>query len=108
MVHVHSLKSFLGVLLVCCLPLIAIIIFLPPHSAGEQPHPLSTTDMSLREIARKKLHHGDKHFINPLNSKHNRDFSEVLRWKLFSRNKFKQFYKDEEILPVRIDWPLGF
>jgi len=103
-VHIHSLKSFLGVLLVCYLPLIGIVILLPSHSAGEQRPPMISPDMSLKEIARNKLHHGDKRFINPLNSRHYKDFSEVIRWKFFSKNEFKQFYKDEEVLPVRIDW----
>ena len=88
----------------CCVLLIGIMIFIPVQTAGEQSLSGVSSDMSLREIAQNKLHHGSKRFINPLNSKHYRDFSEVLRWKLFSRNEFKQFYRDEQVLPVRIDW----
>ena len=98
------MKNLLGVLCACCVSLFGILTCIPLLTAGEQPRTGVSHNMSLREIAQNKLHHDGERFTNPFNSKHYRDFSEVLRWKLFSKNQFKQFYKDEEVLPVRIDW----
>ncbi len=94
----------MGVLCACLVLLSGIMICIPLHSAGEQTRPGVSSDMSLREIARNKLHHDGTRFTNPLNAKHYRNFSELLRWKLLSTNEFKQFYTNEEVLPVRIDW----
>jgi L-ascorbate metabolism protein UlaG (beta-lactamase superfamily) len=62
--------------------------------------------MSLWEMAAKKTHHGQGRFINPFTSfeMSRRDFFEVLRWKLFSNNPFKQDYQNEKVVPVSIDW----
>lgn len=60
--------------------------------------------LSLRETAQQKLHHGRARFVNPWAIPGGRGFSDVLVWKLFSRNHFKQFYKDQPSDPVKIDW----
>jgi N-acyl-phosphatidylethanolamine-hydrolysing phospholipase D len=77
---------------------------LPVQSAEDQSPDEIHSDMTLREIAENKLHHGKERFINPFNSKHYGNFWEVLKWKLFAKNEFTQFYPDEKVLPVRIDW----
>ncbi len=66
---------------------------------------LDVSKMSLWDIARSKVHHGDGHFINPFNpSFKKRSFWDMIKWRFLSRNSFEPFYKDEKIEPVRIDW----
>jgi len=61
-------------------------------------------DYSLRELAEKKLHHDSDRFINPLSDKKHGSMLRVLHWKLFSENKFKSYYDQEQVVPVSIDW----
>jgi N-acyl-phosphatidylethanolamine-hydrolysing phospholipase D len=60
--------------------------------------------LSLREIARKKLHHGNGHFINPFGEEGHKNLWEILQWKLFSENRFTEDYARERVVPVSIDW----
>jgi len=60
--------------------------------------------LTLREIARRKLHHGKGVFLNPFSSAEHGNMWRVLRWKLFGNNPFKSFYKDEPTVPVKITW----
>lgn len=60
--------------------------------------------MTLREIARKKLHHRNGSFINPWGPRESGRFREVLKWKLFSRNEFRHLYQYEQVRPVAMDW----
>ncbi len=62
------------------------------------------TDYALRELAQKKLHHGNDRFINPFSTKKHGSILRVLYWKLFSENKFKSYYEEEALVPVSIDW----
>lgn len=59
---------------------------------------------SLREIARAKEHHNSGGFVNPIGLGRDGRFWEVMKWKLFSENKFKKFFADEQVIPVTIDW----
>jgi len=59
---------------------------------------------SLREIARAKEHHNSGGFVNPIGLGRDGRFWEVMKWKLFSDNKFKKFFADEQVTPVTIDW----
>ncbi len=61
-------------------------------------------ECTLRELAQRKLHHGRSRFINPWHIPGSRSLFDVITWKLFSRNHFKQFYKDEPLSPVTINW----
>ncbi|MEW5725428.1 MAG: MBL fold metallo-hydrolase [Thermodesulfobacteriota bacterium] len=63
-----------------------------------------TRGLSLREIARDKLHHAPGGFANPFTQDDSGNFGQVMRWKLFSPNRFKTFYREEEVRPVRVDW----
>ena len=58
----------------------------------------------LREIARRKEHHGPGGFVNPLSLQRHGRFREILKWKFFSTNRFRRFYADERVIPVSIDW----
>jgi N-acyl-phosphatidylethanolamine-hydrolysing phospholipase D len=60
--------------------------------------------MSLREIVLKKIHHGKNRFVNPFNSVNLRNPWRMIQWKLFSKNHFKAFYKQERVVPVSINW----
>lgn len=61
--------------------------------------------MDLWEIARSKLHHGQGRFISPFSpDTGRRSFLEVLKWKFSTDNPFRQYYKDERVIPVDMDW----
>jgi L-ascorbate metabolism protein UlaG (beta-lactamase superfamily) len=64
----------------------------------------SRGSMSLHEIARNKMHHGNGQFLNPFIHGNQGNLGGVLRWKLFSENRFKSFYKEEKVTPVTVDW----
>ena len=69
------------------------------NTIGTQPHSLS-----LREIVRKKIHHSNDRFVNPFSNMDSRNPWQIIRWKLFSENRFKAFYNEESVIPVSIDW----
>jgi L-ascorbate metabolism protein UlaG (beta-lactamase superfamily) len=68
--------------------------------------PSEIRNFSLRELAKKKIHHGDGRFINPFSSAKHGSMWRVLYWKLFAENRFKSFYPQERVAPVEIDWHL--
>lgn len=59
---------------------------------------------TLREIAASREHHGDERFINPLGPGRQGRLWEVMKWKLFSQNRFRQYYDEERVIPVSINW----
>jgi L-ascorbate metabolism protein UlaG (beta-lactamase superfamily) len=71
---------------------------------AEEPPPSLFNDYSLRELAQEKLHHGDNRFVNPFSNKEHGNMLRVLHWKLFSKNQFKSYYDQEQVVPVSIDW----
>lgn len=73
-----------------------------PVHAG--PGPDALRGLSLRDIARRKLHHGRGRFRNPWGPRETRRFGQALRWKLLSRNRFKHRYRNERVRPVTVDW----
>jgi N-acyl-phosphatidylethanolamine-hydrolysing phospholipase D len=73
-------------------------------SVAQDNHSSGLKDMSLRDLARRKLHHGPDHFINPFSAARHGNLWRVLSWKLFHEKKFKSFYEQERIVPVSIDW----
>ena len=70
-----------------------------PEYCGRLPEGLS-----LRDVARRKLHHDGTGFTNPFCTASYRRFGQVLRWKLFSPNRHKHLYPNEEERPVDVDW----
>jgi len=60
--------------------------------------------MSLQDIVSRKVHHGKDRFINPFGPKMHGRMAEVIRWKLLSRNLFREMYKHEKVSPVSFDW----
>jgi len=61
-------------------------------------------DLPLREIAKRRIHHGPDRFINPFMDGERGGFWRFLRWKVFSRNQFKGQYRDEKVQPLDLDW----
>jgi N-acyl-phosphatidylethanolamine-hydrolysing phospholipase D len=59
---------------------------------------------TLRDIARSGEHHGTDGFVNPVGLAREGRFWDLLKWKLFSQNRFKEFFSDEHVIPVSIDW----
>ncbi len=80
--------------------------FLSKLSASEQIDMVKPDikEMSLRQIVERKLHHGNSHFNNPFSDKTKGDLLGVLKWKLFSKNHFTSYYRDEPESNVVIDW----
>jgi L-ascorbate metabolism protein UlaG (beta-lactamase superfamily) len=56
--------------------------------------------MSLRDIAGRKMHHGDGVFLNPFSDIPKGRLSRVLKWKWFTKNQFKPYYAEERVTPV--------
>jgi N-acyl-phosphatidylethanolamine-hydrolysing phospholipase D len=55
-------------------------------------------------IALNKPHHGEGVFLNPFNPNAERGLGRVIRWKLFSANKFRSEYADEKVVPIEFTW----
>jgi N-acyl-phosphatidylethanolamine-hydrolysing phospholipase D len=68
------------------------------------PHYRPLNGRSLREIARRKEHHGDGRFVNPLGLDRSGRFLKVLSWKLFHRNAFEEELADQPLRHIAVDW----
>ena len=73
-------------------------------SGTEMSHYKPLNGRSLRDIAKEKIHHNSGGFVNPLGMNREGRFWEVMKWKLFSNNQFKEFFDEEQVIPVSIDW----
>lgn len=60
---------------------------------------------SLREIARRREHHGDGRFLNPLGVDRSGRLLKVLSWKLFHTNTFEEELARQPVRPVAPSWP---
>jgi L-ascorbate metabolism protein UlaG (beta-lactamase superfamily) len=76
------------------------------ESAGKEGPMIerAAKNLSMKEIAAQKLHHGKDLFLNPFNGRMNRGFGRLLKWKFFSENHFRKYYDGEKVQPVNIDW----
>ncbi|UCE53558.1 MAG: MBL fold metallo-hydrolase [Desulfobacterales bacterium] len=74
------------------------------NSGSDRLHYKPLNGRSLRNIARKKHHHGSENFVNPLGPEHRGRFWQVMRWKLFHENRFKISLTEQRMVPVSIDW----
>jgi N-acyl-phosphatidylethanolamine-hydrolysing phospholipase D len=73
-------------------------------SSSMDPRFLETKQLSLREMAEKKTHHGDGRFLNPFTQVRHGNLWRLIKWKVFSKNEFKAHYSGDHTKPVRIDW----
>jgi L-ascorbate metabolism protein UlaG (beta-lactamase superfamily) len=71
---------------------------------SERLHYRPLNGLNLRELALKKVHHGDGIFLNPLGIRRKRRFWRLITWKLFSENRFKKALDDQEVRPVSVNW----
>lgn len=60
--------------------------------------------MNLRDIVGQKLHHGRNRFINPFGERPHGRLGQIIKWKFFSRNHFRNLYLRERVTPVSFDW----
>jgi L-ascorbate metabolism protein UlaG (beta-lactamase superfamily) len=60
--------------------------------------------MNLQDIVLQKRHHGKGCFLNPFTPTIHGRLAEVFKWKLLSKNRFRDLYGDEAVIPVTIDW----
>lgn len=73
-------------------------------SPDNESHYRRLEGQSLEALARLRRHHGNGRFQNPFSDVPKGRLDRVLKWKLFSKNRFRSFYKDEPTRPVSIDW----
>ena len=59
---------------------------------------------SLREIALRRMHHGGNGFLNPVGIARDKRFWQVLSWKLFHRNAYRDHLDEQPQAKVNIDW----
>jgi L-ascorbate metabolism protein UlaG (beta-lactamase superfamily) len=76
----------------------------PPSSDSDNLHYRPLNGRRLSEIAAAKLHHGSEGFVNPLGLSRDGRMWQVLSWKLFHENRFKQYFDGERVVPVSVDW----
>jgi L-ascorbate metabolism protein UlaG (beta-lactamase superfamily) len=74
------------------------------RSEAPPPHYRPLNGRSLREIARRKEHHGDGRFINPMGLDRSGRLLKVLSWKLFHQNAFEGELSRQPVRPVTVDW----
>jgi L-ascorbate metabolism protein UlaG (beta-lactamase superfamily) len=81
-------------------------LFAAPDSAGPTGglHYRPLNGDSLREMARRKMHHGDGVFLNPMGVGRRGRLWQVLSWKLFHRNDYRQHLADQPRTAVSINW----
>ena len=59
---------------------------------------------TLRDIARQNAHHTASGFTNPLGPERHGRLWAVMRWKLFHKNRFRDDFAGQQVVPVSIDW----
>jgi N-acyl-phosphatidylethanolamine-hydrolysing phospholipase D len=59
---------------------------------------------NLRELARRKIHHGREVFLNPMGIPRGNRFWQMLSWRLFHPNAYADFLDEQPLSPVSIDW----
>lgn len=80
------------------------------RGAGEDAPPLHYRPLggrSLREIARRREHHGAGRFVNPVGLDRSGRLLQLLSWKLFHRNPFAEEIALQRERPIRLD-PAAF
>lgn len=73
------------------------------HSDDLAYRPLNGTLM--RDLAMRKAHHGEGVFLNPFSDIPKGRLGRLLKWKWFTKNRFKTYYPDERTIPVTLDLP---
>jgi L-ascorbate metabolism protein UlaG (beta-lactamase superfamily) len=72
---------------------------------AEKLHYQPLNGRSLKDLALRKIHHGGNgRYVNPIGIPRHGRLWQVMSWKLFHQNKFKQHLDGERLNPVSIDW----
>ena len=58
---------------------------------------------NMRDLALRKVHHGQDVFLNPFSDVPKGRLGRVLQWKWFSKNHFKPYYSHETVTPLVLD-----
>ena len=77
---------------------------LPDAKEAPPLHYRPLNGRSLREIARRREHHGDGRFLNPFGVERSGRLLKALAWKLFHRNPFENELSEQSVTPVSVDW----
>ena len=75
----------------------------PEHSSPDMHYRPLHGD-NLRELARRKQHHGSNRFLNPMGIARDGRWAKLLSWKLLHPNRYSDFLGDQPLSPVTIDW----
>lgn len=107
--HPITRRRFMGRFFTAIKSMMALpLLQRPSHAAVSQEagalhyRPLHGDD--LRELARRKDHHGPSVFLNPMGISREGRLGQVLSWKLFHSNAYSAFLDDQPLSPVSIDW----
>jgi len=95
--------SFKNLMILSLMPKVALAA-VSADSDKAQLHYKPLNGRSLRDVARSREHHGPDRFVNPIGLTREGRFWQVMKWKLFSQNRFKKFFNDERVIPVSVDW----
>ena len=84
------------------------------HAAGDGPAAESTplhyrplNGRSLRAIARRREHHGDGRFVNPMGLDRSGRLLKILSWKFLHHNAYEAELADQPVRRVTVDWGRG-
>lgn len=106
-----SRRYFLQWLLTISKSIFLVSCVQPSHMAtareadtGGALHYKPLNGKSLRELALQKIHHGNGRYLNPVGVPRNGRFWQLMSWKLFSPNHFKDYLDDQPVTPVSMDW----
>ncbi len=73
-------------------------------ASSMDPQVLKSEHLGLRELAEKKIHHGNGRFLNPFGQVRHGNLWRLIKWKVFSPNEFKGHYSKDQVRKVHIDW----
>ncbi|UCH20416.1 MAG: MBL fold metallo-hydrolase [Deltaproteobacteria bacterium] len=91
----------------------ALVSIIPPSTLAaisdqvkeEKLHYQPLNGRSLKDLALRKIHHGGNgRYVNPVGIPRHGRLWQVMSWKVFHQNKFKQYFDGEQLYPVSIDW----
>ena len=77
---------------------------LAAENEGEKLHFRPLNGRNLRELAARRKHHGGDQFVNPVGIDRSGRFWQLLEWKLFRPNRFKDQLENQRVKQVQVDW----
>jgi L-ascorbate metabolism protein UlaG (beta-lactamase superfamily) len=74
------------------------------QKAGTGLHYRPLGGATLESLVADQVHHGNARFINPFSTLDRRNFGRILKWKLFTENKYRNYYEEEQVIETSIAW----